>query len=421
MPNGFNNLSFPDSGRLQVAAFSVDVGRPAVNATVQVTTAGDSSDVVEELVTDDSGQTSTITLPAPPVDFSMEFQDEVRPYSEYDLYISMPGYHKLSIRNVQVLPDATALQDVRLHPLLGQYNDPNELVIPDNTLWGSFPPKIAEPDVKALPPGMGFVVLPDPVIPEFIIVHDGYPTNTSAPNYWIPFKDYIKNVASCEIYSNWPTATIEANVLAILSFTLNRVFTEWYRSKGYDFTITSSTAFDQAFSYGRNIFSEISTVVDNIFNMFITRPGIRQPLFTQYCDGRKVSCPNWMTQWGSKALGDQGYDSVGILRNFYGQEIFLMEAEQVAGVPSSFPGYALQMGSTGDSVRTIQTQLNAISNNYPAINKMKVDGIFGNQTRTAVETFQSVFRLPASGIVDFATWFKISYIFVSVTRMAELK
>lgn len=264
------------------------------------------------------------------------------------------------------------------------------------------------------------MVLPNPVVPEFIIVHDGRPNDTSAPNYWIPFADYIKNVASSEIYANWPQSTIKANVLAILSFTLNRVYTEWYRGQGYNFTITSSTAYDHAFSYGRNIFAEIATVVDDIFTSFVTRPGIRQPLLTQYCDGKSVVCPNWMTQWGSKSLGDQGYTAIDILKSFYGYDIYLMQAQKVQGVPSSYPGTALQMGSLGEDVRVIQEQLNTISNNYPKINKVRVDGVFGEETRRAVVTFQEIFRLSADGIVGFSTWYTISHIYVAVTRMAEL-
>jgi hypothetical protein len=209
-------------------------------------------------------------------------------------------------------------------------------------------------------------------------------------------------------------------VLAIISFTLNRVYTEWYRGKGYDFTITSTTEFDQKFVYGRNFFSEISNIVDYLFTTFITRPGIRQPLLTQYCNGSTVTCPEWLSQWGSKMLGDQGYDAVQILRTYYGFDIFLMEAQRVAGIPVSYPGTPLQVGSVGPSVRTIQEQLNAISDKFPAIPKLRVDGIFGEQTRNAVMIFQQVFDLPQTGIVDFATWYRISIIYVAVERLAEL-
>ena len=198
------------------------------------------------------------------------------------------------------------------------------------------------------------------------------------------------------------------------------MYTEWYRGQGFDFTITNSTQFDQAFTYGRNIFDEISQTVDNIFTSYITRPGIRQPLFTQYCDGKRVSCPTWMSQWGSKALGDQGYLAMDILKQYYGQDVYLMQAQKVAGVPSSFPGIVLQNGSSGSHVRTVQEQLNRISDNYPAIPKVKVDGVYGQATVDAVEAFQRIFLLPVTGIVDFATWYKISHIYVAVTKIAEM-
>jgi len=406
------------SGRLQIGTFATDIGRPASNARVRVSPRGARNQILVELITDSSGQTPVIDLAAPPLEFSMS--GEYKPYSEYDIQIVMDGYQPQIIEGVQILPATTAYQDIRLRPVPGYNSQVTLISIQEHTLWGTFPPKTPEDEVKELPPPTGYIVLPDPVIPEFIIVHDGPPNNASAPNYWIPFADYIKNVASCEIYSNWPRATITANVLAILSFTLNRVYTEWYRGKGYNFTITSSTAYDHAFSYGRNIFSEISSVVDDIFTSFITRPGIRQPLLAQYCDGKNVACPNWMTQWGSKALGDQGYSAIDILKSFYGYDIYLMQARKVDGVPSSYPGTALQMGTVGEYVRVIQEQLNAVSDHYPAIPKLRVDGIFGEQTRIAVETFQDIFRLSSDGIVGFNTWYKLSYIYVSVTRMAEL-
>lgn len=408
------------NGRLQIVSLAVDIGMPASGALVRITPRGDASVVYEELISDSSGQTPTIDLPAPPVDYSMNPSDQ-KPYSEYDVSVNMEGYEPVQVDGVQIFPDTTSYLDIDLTPVANYGSETGSILIDSHVLWGTYPAKIPEPDTKPLPPSTGLVVLPDPVVPEYIIVHAGSLQNTSAPNYWIPYKDYIKNVASSEIYANWPEETIRANVLAIISFTLNRVYTEWYPAKGYDFTITNSTAYDHAFVYGRNIFDEISKVVDDIFSTFITRPNIRQPLLTQYCDGRKVSCPNWMTQWGSKALGDQGYAAIDILKRYYGYDIYLMQANRVAGVPSSYPGTPLQMGSTGQNVRVIQEQLNAISNNYPAINKVRVDGVFGEQTRTAVETFQRVFHLSADGIVGFSTWYKISDIYVSVTRIAELR
>lgn len=417
MPDLHNiNNEWTAQGRLQVGAFMLDVGRPLEDVLIRVTTRG-GEQVIEEMLTDSSGQTPEINLPAPPVDFSMR-PDMPQPFSEYDISAAVDGRVVRIMEGVQVFPNNTSFQDIRVNPALD--GGVRTIAIRPPVLWGTFPPKVAEDPVKELPFPSGLVVLPDPVIPEFIIVHDGAPSNRNAPNYWIPFKDYIKNVASCEIYPTWPETALTANILAILSFTLNRVYTEWYRGKGHDFTITSSTAYDHAFQYGRDIFDRISGVVDDIFTTFITRPGIRQPLLAQYCDGKRVTCPGWMTQWGSMSLGEQGYLAIDILKHYYGGDIFLMQAQKVAGVPKSFQGVNLQTGSSGPEVRTIQEQLNAISNHYPAIKKIRVDGIFGSATREAVETFQQVFRLSPDGIVGFSTWYRISNIYVAVTRMAEL-
>ena len=265
------------------------------------------------------------------------------------------------------------------------------------------------------------VVLPKPVIPEYITVHQGSPNNTSASNVTVLYKDYIKNVASCEIYSTWSESTIRANVYAIISFTLNRIYTEWYRGKGKNYQITNSTAYDHAFNYGRNIYDNISAIVDDIFSTYIRRYGRKQPLLTQYCDGKNVQCPEWMTQWGSKYLGDQGKTPYEILTHFYGTDIELVTAEEVTGSPASYPGYDLIVGSTGDEVSTIQEQLNRIARNYPLIPKVAVDGVYGNTTQEAVKVFQQVFNLPQTGIVDYATWYRISDIYVGVSKIAELK
>ncbi|MGM9973308.1 MAG: peptidoglycan-binding protein, partial [Clostridiaceae bacterium] len=290
-----------------------------------------------------------------------------------------------------------------------------------NTLVGIFPPKIPEAEVKPLPPAKSTVVLERVVVPEFIIVHAGVPDDNSASNYTVGYKDYIKNVACCEIFSTWPENAIRANLYCIISFTLNRVYTEWYRSRGKNFTITNSTAFDQAFSPGRNIYDNIDRIVDEIFSTYIKRQGANQPLFAQYCDGQRVSCPGWLTQWGSKNLADQGRTPYEILTNFYGSNIDLVRAPEVEGVPQSYPGRTLAIGDSGTPVRSIQTYLNRISQNYPLIPKVAVDGYFGPDTEEAVRVFQQVFNLPETGRVDYATWYEISQIYVGVTKIAELR
>ena len=407
-----------NSGSLQIQVTDTSIGMPIPNAKVIIK--DESNNTIEELITDNSGQTPIINLPAPNINFSLEENNNsTRPYSVYNIQASSQDYNLKNIIGVQILPRDLAIQEINLERK-DKPNQENNIIIQPNTLWGSYDPKIPEDPTKPLNFPSGEVVLNKIVVPEYIVVHDGVPSDSSAKNYYILFKDYIKNVACSEIYSTWPDATLRANILAIISFVLNRVYTEWYRNKGYDFTITSSTAYDHAFFYGRNIYKSISIIVDEMFNTYITKFGIRQPLLAQYCDGKKVSCPNWLSQWGSKYLGDQGYSAVNILRRYYGQDIYLDQAQKISGIPISFPGTILQVGSRGQNVRTIQSQLSAINKNYPAIPKLKVDGIFGNQTRQAVQTFQNVFYLPATGLVDFKTWYKISNVYVAVQKLAEL-
>ena len=295
-----------------------------------------------------------------------------------------------------------------------------DVTIPDHTLFGEYPAKIPESEIKPTRES-GEIVLSRVVIPEYIIVHDGAPTDSTARDYYVRYRDYIKNVACSEIYATWPDAAIRANILAIMSFTLNRVYTEWYRNKGYDFTITSSTAYDHKWIYGRNIFDSISLVVDEIFADYLSRPNVKQPILTQYCDGNRVSCPNWMSQWGSKNLADQGYSTIQILRNYYGDNMYINTAEEISGIPSSWPGYDLTIGSSGNKVLQMQEQLNVIAEVYSSIPTVYENGYFDEETQDAVEAFQRLFGLPVSGIVDYPTWYKIQSIYVAVTRIAELQ
>ena len=308
---------------------------------------------------------------------------------------------------------------MRLRPVKVSASETETVRIPGHTLYETYPPKIAETEVKPVRES-GEIVLSRVVVPQTVVVHDGVPTDRSAKDYYVPYRDYIKNVASSEIYATWPQSSIVANVLAIMSFTLNRVYTEWYRNQGYDFTITSSTAFDHKWIYGRDIFDTISVVVDDIFDSYLSRPDVKQPILTQYCDGKKVSCPGWMTQWGSCALGEQGYSPMEILRNFYGSDLYINTAEQISGIPASYPGTELSTGSRGDKVRQLQEQLDAIATVYTAVPSLTPDGIYGPATERSVKAFQSIFGLPQTGTVDFATWYKISHIYVAITRIAEL-
>lgn len=407
-----------DTGKLQVNVTGRRGSVPIRDARIQLYYTGDPTSQIEELQTNESGQTQQVELATPPLEYSMQ-PNQQQPYAEYTIQVTAKGYYPLNVSAIDVLPNETAIQEVELEPIEEEEEAQENIVIPAHTLYGDYPPKIAESEIKPLAE-TGEIVLSRVVVPEYIIVHDGVPTDSTANNYYVRYKDYIKNVASSEIYATWPDATLRANILAIMSFTLNRVYTEWYRNKGYDFTITSSTAFDHKWMFGRNIFSNISRIVDEMFINYLSRPNVRQPILTQYCDGNRVTCPNWMTQWGSKYLGDQGYSTIEILRYYYGNNMFINTAEQISGIPASWPRVDLQVGSRGSNVRVIQQQLNAIAKNYPAIPTVTVDGIFGPATKAAVEKFQSVFDLPATGIVDYPTWYKISAIYVAVTRIAEL-
>lgn len=406
-----------DYGRLSVNVYANNIGLPIENAKVTITDR-DSQKVIEELTTDSSGQTPIVELPAPPVDYSLEYSNN-KPYSEYNILVESNGFEKLKVDGIQIMSTTTATQTSQMKYRTDNSHLGQNILINEHTLWGVYPAKIPEAEVKPLPESYSYVVLPEVVVPEFIIVHLGTPNNASVENVWIAYKDYIKNVACCEIYSTWPAETIKANVVAIISFTLNRVYTEWYRGKGYDFTITNNTAFDHAFSYGRNIYDKISVVVDDIFSTYLTKPDIKQPLFTQYCDGKRVDCEG-MTQWGSKDFGDKGYSSINILKSYYGYDSYYEVAPKVAGVPKSYGGTTLTYGITSNDVRTIQEQLNAISNNYPKIPKLPVTGYYGEQTQNSVKIFQEIFGLPQTGNVDFATWYEISNIFVAVKKLSEL-
>lgn len=261
------------------------------------------------------------------------------------------------------------------------------------------------------------VVLPS--IPQRITVHLGAPSAYAA-NVTVSFSDYVKNVASSEIYPTWEDDALEANILAIVSFALNRVYTEFYRSRGYDFDITSSTAYDQAFVNGRSFFENISQIVDRLFNDYLRRPGFVEPLAAKFCNGTTVTCEG-LSQWGSQNLAKQGYDYVQILRNYYGNVEIVPDAP-IRGITSSYPGTPLRRGSSGPSVVVIQVELNRISQNYPAIPKLTAtDGIFGSRTEATVRSFQEIFGLTVDGIVGKATWYELVRLYTAVTALSELR
>ncbi len=258
-----------------------------------------------------------------------------------------------------------------------------------------------------------------PFVPQQITVHLG-PPSSSAPNVTVSFQDYVKNVASSEIYPTWDESALRANILAIVSFALNRVYTEFYRSRGYDFDITNSTAYDQYFVNGRAFFENVSRLVDELFNDYLRRPGFVEPLAAKFCNGTTVTCEG-LSQWGSQNLAQQGYNSQQILRSYYGDVETVLNAP-IRGITSSYPGTPLRVGSTGPNVVVLQVSLNRIAQNYPAIPKIPaVDGIFGSRTEATVRAFQEIFGLTPDGIVGPATWYEIVRLYTAVTSLSELR
>ena len=380
-----------DRGQLQVNVTSSVNAFPVKEARISISYTGIPESILEQVVTDSSGQTELVELNAPPEEWSLDENEERQPYSEYTLNIEAEGFESISVSGTEILANTKAIQNIRMKQKDQSREEEQVFVIPAHTLYGNYPPKIAEEEIKPVNE-TGEIVLSRVVVPEYIIVHDGSPRDSTAQNYYVKYKDYIKNVASSEIYATWPADTIRANVLAIMSFTLNRVYTEWYRNKGFDFTITSSTAFDHKWIYGRNIFDSISRIVDELFENYLSRPDV----------------------------GEQGFSPIEILRYYYGDDMYINTAEAISGIPSSWPGYTLEQGSQGPKVRQIQEELNVIAGAYPEIPKLTEDGIYGPETEAAVRKFQSIFGLPVTGEIDYKTWYKISEIYVGVSRIAEL-
>jgi hypothetical protein len=409
-------------GYLTVNVYDKSVANPIGGATVLIT--GDNYE--KSFTTDSNGKTPLIELNAPDKKYSLFPQKEVRPYSIYSVKASKQGYETEVVNGVQVLPDETSIQNIYLHqepPTIQAFSTQSISGSTSNTEVTDLPPHSLREEAKASPTRYdldGMRTYPNVLVPEYVIVHNGAPTDTSAANYYVPFIDYIKNVASGEIYSTWPRESLKANIYAIISFTLSRVYSEWYKSQGYNFTVTSLPKYDQSYVNNRTIFKTISDITDEIFDYYIEIPGREYPFLAQYDDGIDTNNPGWLSQWGSKSLADQGYDALRILRYYYVNTLTLEKADETEGLPTSFPGYNLALGSCGESVQKIQIMINAISNNYPAIPKIiPTDGVYNNNTSQSVKAFQQVFNIPNTGVVDITTWNRISYVYVAVTKMLK--
>lgn len=382
---------------------------------VQIRILNDEGRSVYELTTDESGETQAIPLETLSRDFSQNQYYTGTPYLSYDVYARAAGFHSLHVSDIPIFEEETAVLPLTLLPMEETQRSPMQAEISVGKPAVAMKQARNQEGTTAESP----YILRQVVIPNPITVHLGAPAS-SASNVQVSFPDYVKNVASSEIYPTWPDAALRANIYAIITFALNRVFTEWYRSRGYNYDITNSTAYDQYFIYGRPIYESISRIVDEIFNEYVRRRGQDSPYFTSFCNGTTAICQG-LSQWGTVTLADQGQSPIQILRSYYPKDIEIAETNIITGVLSSYPGTPLQTGSRGLNVQTIQTYLNRIRQNYPAIPVITDEaGVFGASTKAAVTKFQSIFNLAADGIVGKSTWYKISSLYAGITRLAEL-
>lgn len=410
-------------GYLSIETRVADGGIPIEGARVYIMPSQRGSEVSDTyysnyLITDSSGNTGFIRFDTPDPAITENINNNLVPYTVVDIYADADGFFPVRIKNVQIYGDTQSILPITLIPVSGSFSGTQNGIItyeiPQSQLLTADTHSMSGPSNEQTQP----LIAEEIYIPEFITVHLGTPSS-NARNVTVPFTEYIKNVASSEVYPTWPEEALRANIAAITSLTLNRFFTEWYRSQGYDFDITSTTSYDQSFVEGRNIFENISRIVDETFNNYVTRDGYINPLFTTFCDGRTVSCDG-LSQWGTVSLAENGNNALQILRYYYGDDVNLTSTDDIRSAEISYPGTPLKLGDSGDDVATIQQQLLRIRENYPAIPLIPtIDGIFGSSTDSAVRTFQEIFDLAVDGIVGKSTWYRISYIYSSVAKLAE--
>ncbi len=399
-------------GYLSIQARTAHEAVPLSGVRIQIL--DDVGNTVYSLTTDENGETEAMPLETVDKRFSLNQYYSGTPYVNYSVLAQAAGFNSALISDIPIFDGETAVLPVALIPMQEMQRSASRTEI-----------NIGEPAVAMQEQRNqeGSVTAPyvlrQVVIPNPITVHLGAPS-ASAANVQVSFPDYVKNVASSEIYPTWPEAALTANIYAIITFALNRVYTEWYRSRGYSFDITNSPAYDQYFVYGRPIYESISRIVDRIFNEYVRRQGQNAPYFTSFCNGTTVSCQG-MSQWGTVTLANRGLAPLEILRSYYPNDIEIAETNIVTGVILSYPGTPLRVGSSGLDVQTIQTYLNRIRRNYPAIPAITDEaGTFGDSTKNAVTRFQSIFGLSPDGIVGKSTWYKLSSLYTAVTRLSEL-
>ena len=400
-----------NTGTLRIQTFAARQSAPVEGVTVAVQ--GDGFTL--HCITDATGSAADIPVEAPACALSLDEDNTTRPYAIVSLTAAKPGYRTVRIEGIQIFAGQVTLAQPQMLPVTEEDRDIPDapIVIPPHALFAGSGGSGPQPRENCTPR-----VLDQVVIPKNITVHLGKPA-ASARNVTVSFRDYIANVASSEVYPTWPEQALRANIHCQISLALNRIYTEWYPSKGYTFNITNSTSYDQYYVHGRTVFDVMVRLTDDIFNTYIRKTGTVNPYYAEYCDGKSVTCPG-LKQWGTVTLANQGRNALSILKYYYGNNIEIIRTNNIQSIPQSYPGSPLRQGSTGAAVFTLQRQLNRITKDYPFLGLLTVDGIFGRKMTETVKKFQKQFNLTADGVVGRSTWYKISYIYVSVKDLAEL-
>ena len=400
-----------NTGTLRIQTFAARQSAPMEGVTVAVQ--GDGFTL--HCITDATGSAADIPIEAPACTLSLDEDNTIRPYAVVSLTAAKSGYRTVRIEGIQIFAGQITLAQPAMIPVTEEGKDiPNApIIIPPHPLFAGSGGSGAQPVENCVPR-----VLDKVIIPKNITVHLGKPA-ASARNVTVSFRDYIANVASSEVYPTWPEQALRANIHCQISLALNRIYTEWYPSKGYTFNITNSTSYDQYYVHGRTVFDVMVRITDDIFNTYLRKRGTVNPYYSEYCDGKSVTCPG-LKQWGTVTLANQGRNALQILKYYYGNDIEIVRTSNIQSIPQSYPGSPIRQGDSGTAVFTLQRQLNRITKDYPFLGKLTVDGVFGSRMAATVRAFQKQFNLTADGVVGRQTWYKISYIYVSVKDLAEL-
>ena len=400
-----------NTGILRIQAFGARQSSPIEGVLVTVSGNG----FTAQRITDETGTAADLSIEAPSCALSLQEDNTIRPYAVVDLTAVKAGYRTVRIQGVQIFAGQVTLAQPEMIPDTEEGRDiPNvPVVIPEHSLFTGDGGSGPDPMENCVPR-----VLDRVIIPKNITVHLGKPA-ASARNVTVSFRDYIANVASSEVYPTWPEQALRANIHCQISLALNRIYTEWYPSKGYTFNITNSTSYDQYYVHGRTVFDVMVRITDDIFNTYIRKTGTVNPYYSEYCDGKSVTCPG-LKQWGTVTLANQGRNALQILKYYYGNDIEIIRTSNIQSIPQSYPGSPIRQGDSGTAVFTLQRQLNRITKDYPFLGLLTVDGVFGARMAATVRAFQKQFNLTADGAVGRQTWYKISYIYVSVKDLAEL-